>query len=39
MQHEFVVCFSIEFVKLVTSLVNVTLVVLKVHDEIIAIQP
>jgi hypothetical protein len=39
MQHKFVVYFNIEFVKLVTSSVNTTLVVLKVHDESIAIQP
>jgi len=36
MQHKLVVCFSIEFVKLITSLVNATLAILKVHDETVA---
>jgi hypothetical protein len=39
MQQKLVVCFNIEFVKVVISSVNATLVVLKVHDETIAIQP
>jgi len=39
MQHKLIVCFSIEFVKLVISLVNVTLAVPKVHDKIVATQP
>jgi len=39
MQHKLVVCFSIEFVKLVTSLVNATLAILKVHHKIVATQP
>jgi hypothetical protein len=39
MQHKLVVCFSIEFVKLISSFVNATLTILKVHDEIVATQP